>query len=423
MTSYKVMMLAYHSDPSMIYGKETGGMNVYVLELSKALAKQGHSIDIFTRQIDSKSKPVKIANNVRLIPIPAGPYVHVSKHKLHLYVKDFVQGIRKFMRSDNVYYDIIHCHYYLSGLAGLSMKKSLSSAPLLMTFHTLGMMKNLVARHSLEKETQYRIEAETHLSKRANHIIALSDKDRDYIQYLYDVPKNKISVISPGVDTKIFRPINKMTAKQAIGADFHHKLILFVGRIEPLKGIDSLFYALKILFVQNPKLKKKVCLWIVGGDITQQKSLWSEELKKLEKLRYLLGLQTQVVFVGQKPQNKLPFYYNASEMLVMPSHYETFGIVALEALSCGIPVISTHVSGISRLAEDSKDLYIIPANSPVDLADQMAKILTDTTKYKKIRHILIRQSKHNISWDFVARHVAAVYAAFFSTAVDKLVAK
>ena len=412
MTSYKVMMLAYHTDPSAIYGKETGGMNVYVLELSKALSRQGHIVDIFTRKVDPKHEIIQITHNVRLIPITAGPQAVISKNKLPLYINDFVRGIKKCMRSESLYYDLIHGHYYLSGLVGMSLNRALPQAPLVMTFHTLGMMKNLVARHFMEKETQYRIESEGVLIKRANHIIALSDKDREYIQFLYSGSEQKVSVISPGVDSKIFRPIDKIIAKQAIGANVDHKLILYVGRIEPLKGIDSLFYALKILFVKNPKLKKKVCLWIVGGDISQKKSLWSQEMKKLEKLRHFLGLQTQIVFVGQKPQQQLPFYYNASEMLVMPSHYETFGIVALEALSCGIPVISTHVSGVSRLAEDSDDLHIIPANSPVDLADQIARILINSLKNRSLKNILIKQAKHT-SWDCIAKQVLAVYTSLF----------
>ena len=184
----------------------------------------------------------------------------------------------------------MHCHYYLSGLAGLKIKQAYQ-IPLLMTFHTLALMKNLVGRSEDETEESARLKAERKLVKKSDRIIASSYKDKTYLKYLYDASAEKISVVSPGFDVQLFSPIPKSKAKMEIGSDSLKKLILSVGRIEPLKGFDVLLYAIKILLVKNPKLQKHISLWIVGGDTSEPVSLWSGELKHLEKLQNLLKVK------------------------------------------------------------------------------------------------------------------------------------
>ena len=159
-------------------------------------------------------------------------------------------------------------------------------------------------------------------------------------------------------------------------------MILFVGRIEPLKGIDVLLYALKILRGTHPELK--ICVWIVGGDISHDAEEWPPELKKLSEIREILNIHTSVKFVGRKEPVELPTYYNAADLMVMPSHYESFGITAVEAMACGTPVITTDVTGVSRLIDKKHSNLITSANNPIGLARRISALLCDKEEYKKI---------------------------------------
>lgn len=364
-----IAMISYHTCPrASEEGKETGGMNVYVLELSKALAKLGHTVDIFTRSHESND-PVAIdeAPGLRVFHIQAGPRAIIPKRLMPRYIPEFIETARKLVGS-SARYDIMHAHYYQSGLVAEKVL-ALRRIPFVMTFHTLGLMKNLVARDTLEREGQTRIKAEVSLVARADAIIASSENDRDYLSYLYDAETSRIHVVHPGINTDLFHPAAQGSARKAIGADSTHKIILFVGRIEPLKGIDTLLFALKILKSQNPT--QTVCLWIVGGDISEPEERWPKTLKYLSQLRKDLGIPPESVhFVGRQPQTKLPDYYNAADVVVMPSHYESFGMAALEAMGCGVPVITTNVTGVSAHVE-----HVISANNPIALAGQISHVL------------------------------------------------
>jgi D-inositol-3-phosphate glycosyltransferase len=217
-----------------------------------------------------------------------------------------------------------------------------------------------------------------------------------------------MTIISPGVNTSFFKPIDKSLAKQTIGAKKDDKLLLFVGRIEPLKGLDMLLYALKVLIMKNPELN--VCLWIVGGDILQKQELWSHQLKMLQQLKNVLHLSTRVKFVGLKTQEELPAYYNAAEMVIMPSHYESFGMVTLEAMACGVPVITTNVAGVSQLIDKKHTSLITSVNNPLLLASQIKYLLTDDKAHAQISKDLYTKAQA-LSWNFIVEQVIGVYKA------------
>jgi D-inositol-3-phosphate glycosyltransferase len=398
----RIAMISYHTCPlASEEGKETGGMNVYVLELSRELIRLGHTVDIFTRSVDPDNKPVvDVVRGLRVIHLVAGPQKMIAKNKLIPYIPDFIQSYREFCRKERIAYDIIHCHYYLSGLIGKEI------GTFIISFHTLALMKNLVARSEEEKEDIYRIEAERLLITRANMVIASSESEGKYLEYLYDSPKDKISIIPPGVDTKLFRPMDRELAKDHIHLPRNRKLILFAGRIEPLKGIDVLLYAVKIVLARNPGYP--VCLCIVGGDISQPLSEWSSTHRALDDLRKLLGLTTSVLFVGQKPQHELPYYYNAAEMVVMPSHYESFGMAALEAMACGVPVITTNVTGISSLVDEKHSPLITTVNNPLLLASQIEYFLHQPHKREEVG-LSLRRHVTDLSWSKIAKKIDEVY--------------
>lgn len=383
-------MISYHTCPrSSAEGKETGGMNVYVLEVSRALARMGHHVDIFTRSHEAND-PLIIDESpaLRVFHIQAGPREPVPKKYLHRYIPEFMHTMQKFASS----YDVTHAHYYLSGLAVPNEK------PLVMSFHTLALMKNLVARDTLERESQFRIRAEFSLMRRAGAIIAASQTDKDYMRYLYDVPEEKIYCVAPGIDTTLFHPGNQQEARRVIGADSAHKIVLFVGRVEPLKGIDTLLYAMKILKKKYPG--QTVCLWIVGGDTSESAAHWPKTLKELNRLGKTLGIPPDCVhFVGRKPQTDLPNFYNAADVVVMPSHYESFGMTALEAMGCGRPVVTTNVAGIAPQVA-----HVTSVNSPLLLASQIAHVLT--------RHRAPQKPVTDFTWEKTAQGLLKVFGVF-----------
>ncbi|RJQ36554.1 glycosyltransferase [Candidatus Microgenomates bacterium] len=413
MNRKRIAMISLHACPlASKEGEETGGMNVYVLELSKKLSESGFIIDIFTR-IKDKEKPkiVLINKNLRVIHLKAGPEEQIPKKEIIQHIPEFVKNFNGFKSSEKINYDILHCHYYLSGLAGLSIKET-SKIPLIITFHTLGLMKNLVARNELETEEKERIKIEKTLGKKADKVIALSQSDGNYLQYLYEIPKEKIMVINPGIDTEIFKPIDKEKAKSIIKADINHKIILFVGRIEPLKAIDVLLYALKILYEKNPSLS--FCLWIVGGKIARKNPVWPQELQKLEELAKTLNIRSVIKFVGQKPNTELPFYFNASEFVVIPSHYESFGMATLEAMACGIPVITTNVSGVSSLFDKKHQKLVTSSNNPLLLAKQMENLLINKKEHKNLSGEISKKVE-DLSWEKIAKKITIVYRSLFET--------
>lgn len=408
MTAKRICMISFHTCPlASEEGKETGGMNVYVLELSKALTKNGNYVDIYTRSQDRHHPMVvQVSEKLRVIHLPAGPQKGIAKKKLLQYIPEFIKNFTKFTEEEKFLYDVYHCHYYLSGLIGLDLKKQKNTILLIQSFHTLALMKNLVARTETEKESKERIDAEFLLIKEVEKIIAPSESDKEYLVYLYGASPEKIVVIPPGVNTELFRPIEKTKAKKAVGADEKDKIVLFVGRIEPLKGIDVLMYAIKILSIQCPNFS--VCLWIVGGDISQKPRMWTRELQNLEKLRGVLNITTLVNFVGQRTQKELPNYYNASEVVVMPSHYESFGIAALEAMSCGVPVITTNVAGVSSLIDEKHAGLITSVNNPLLLASQIAYLLKDKKAREQVSKD-VRKNVEDLTWKNVATKVERVY--------------
>ncbi|MDO8610166.1 MAG: glycosyltransferase [bacterium] len=269
-------------------------------------------------------------------------------------------------------------------------------------------MKNLVARNPNEKESQQRIEDEILLTKNANHIISSSINDKEYLTHLYSCPENKITAINPGVDTDLFKPIDKNTALQFIHSVTHNKIVTFVGRIEALKGIDVLMYAIKIIHDRNPDLK--VALLIVGG---YSNRINNKELIRLKKLQNTLKMSPIVGFIDQRPQQELPYYYNASELVVTPSHYESFGMTSLEAMACGTPVLITDTSGISSmLNDDFKDL-LISANNPLLLASHIEEILKNDS-YKKQFKLKILKNINKFSWKNVAIKTDEVYQSIIN---------
>ncbi|MCX6038713.1 MAG: glycosyltransferase, partial [Chloroflexi bacterium] len=402
-------MLSYHTCPlATLGGKDTGGMNVYVRDLTMELGRMGIHVDVFTRSQDEHVPHVlhDLGFGNRVVHVPAGPEVPLPKRELAGYIPQFVDGVRQFAEGKRIKYDLLHSHYWMSGLAAGALSDLWSGVPILHMFHTLGEMKNRVARSEAEREGAYRLDGERQVLARADRIIAATLAEQAQLEWLYKAEPRKVTVIPPGVDTSHFYPIPADEARQYIGLTPDARMILFVGRIEPLKGVDTLIQAVACLRIKN--LKEPVHLAVIGGDPEAAPAEISEEMVRLQKLCDDLTVGKMVVFLGKRGQDTLPYYYSAAEVVVMPSHYESFGMVALEAMACGTPVIASQVGGLAFRVQDSVTGYTVPDGDDDILCEKLALILGDESLRQRMGCNAAEYAR-NYDWEKIARQIVGVY--------------
>jgi D-inositol-3-phosphate glycosyltransferase len=398
----------------MLGGKETGGMNVYVRDLALEFSRRGIAVDVFTRSQNAHLPHVmhQLGPNGRVIHIPTGPEEPYDKHKVFDYLPDFVAGVKQFAEDEGVGYDVIHSHYWLSGWVARELRAEWR-VPIVQMFHTLGKMKDAVAQRPSERETARRIEVETAIVQFADRLVAATPAEREQLIKLYGADPGRISIVPPGVDINHFHPLPKRLARQQIGADDHDWMVLFVGRIEPLKGVDTLIRAMALLAHKCPTWVSRLSLAIIGGDPDTNENA---EMERLKAMHAELQLGDLVVFLGAKDQNKLQYYYNAAEALVMPSHYESFGLVALEAMACGTPVIASDVGGLSHLVRDGETGFHIPSGDHLALASTLSRLLQDDALRRKLGEQAAYWAQ-NYSWAKIGDRVLAVYRRAAQTPV------
>ena len=250
-------MLSVHTCPlATLGGKKTGGMNVYVRDFSRELARNGVVVDIFTRSEDDCQPTVKhdLGEGARLIHVPAGPETPLPLDEIKAYLDEVADGIISFAEREGAQYDLIHSHYWMSGVVALKLRKAWGDLPLVQMFHTLGHMKNRVAQREADRAPQERIEGEAAVLAQADQIVAATPAEYAQLHWLYGADMSKVVTIPPGVDLQRFKPIPADIAKRRTGVPRNHKSILFTGRIEPLKGVDTLLKAMALIQEQLPKL-------------------------------------------------------------------------------------------------------------------------------------------------------------------------
>lgn len=402
----RIAMLSYHTCPlATLGGKDTGGMNVYVRDLTRQLGRMGIEVDVFTRSQDEHVPHVlhDLGYGNRVVHIPAGPEVPLPRDELASHIPEFVEGIRNFKEIKGVNYDVIHSHYWMSGLAAMDLK-SLWGSPIIHMFHTLGVMKQRVAQSEDDKDGEFRISGEREVLGAADRIVAATPAELAQLQWLYDTDTKKVVVIPPGVDLSHFYPIPDDEAKEFIGLPLCDQMLLFVGRIEPLKGVDILLEAI----AQMQKQDVSVCLSLVGGDPDLNPEQLSDEMNRLQFLRRQFNLTENVAFLGRQAQDSLPYYYSAAKAVVMPSQYESFGMVALEAMACGTPVVASQVGGLAFLVQDGVTGFTVPTDEPDSLADSLMKLLNDPELRDRMgRHAA--EFAQNYGWEIIANRIVQLY--------------
>lgn len=390
-----IAMISAHSSPIGELGtQDTGGMSVYIRQVASELGKLGHRVDIFTRmQMPQGEQIVQLAENVRLIFLPAGTKGPIHKWALRSHLKDFFEEIQKFRAAQQLHYDLIHSHYWLSGLVG-TLAKAHWKIPHVMLFHTLGILKNLSV--GSEREPEFRLRAERELAGTCDRIIAFTDQERLDLICCCGAPAEKIGVVPCGVDLNLFRPMNKGWARSILGFSSEERIVLFVGRFDSVKGLDRLLVAISRL-PSHDRLR----LLLIGG--SGEKTPEQTELQRLSKT---LSIAHLVSFAGRIPQEQLPPYYSAADLLVLPSCYESFGLVALEALACGTPVVATQVGAMPRIIRNGINGRLVENGSPEVLAHSIRNTLEEAALFSPQA---IRASVAGFEWRKIALGVLEEY--------------
>jgi D-inositol-3-phosphate glycosyltransferase len=403
----RVAVFSVHTCPlAQLGGWETGGMNVYVRELSRELGRLGVATDVFTRRQDPDvPMVVDFGEHARVIHVEAGPPRHVDKYAVLDYLSEFACNVQRFRNFRGARYDLIHAHYWLSGrLAGLFQDHW--RLPVVAMFHTLAQMKNRVAQDAAELEQQIRVDIERRTMLAADRIIAATEVDRAQMLAAYGATPRTVAVVPGGVDLALFRPGSRRRARQALGLG-PERTLLFVGRIQRLKGIDVLLRAAAELTDDPAGLR----VLIVGGISPGIHGRVSDEEREIARLRALtveLGLERVVDFVGAVDQRRLPLYYRAADVTVMPSTYESFGLVAVESLACGTPVVASRVGGLPTIVRDGDNGFLIPWRHPRLFADKIRAILGDASLRRRLRRNGL-VTAGQFGWAAVAERTLDVY--------------
>lgn len=403
-------MLSYHTCPlATLGGKDTGGMNVYVRELTRQLGRMGVHVDVFTRSQDEHIPHVlhDLGYGNRVVHVPAGPEQPLSKREMAGYIPDYARGIREFAAGKGLQYNAVHSHYWMSGIAARELKAAWGT-PVVHMFHTLGLMKNRVARKPDEVEGEYRERGEREVLATADRIIAATLAELAQLQWLYGADTAKIRVIPPGVDPGHFYPIPQDEAKAFIGLGAGQRVLLFVGRIEPLKGIDTLLEAMALMREQGVFDRQPVCLAIIGGEADFGQGEVPPEMSRLMELRAQHRLDDLVTFIGRRSQDSLPYYYSAAEAVVVPSYYESFGMVALEAMACGTPVVASQVGGLAFLVQDGETGFTVPVDEPAALAEKLTLLLEAAALRQRMGEQAAAFAL-GYAWQKIAAQVVGVY--------------
>jgi len=385
-------------------------MNVYVRELSTALARAGVECDVYTRAW-SESLPATefVEPGLRVHHVPAGPLAPVAKEALPDVVDEFTDNVLALMVSgagraapahEEAGFDAVHANYWLSGLAGHRIKHELG-LPLVSTFHTLARVKAEASPEEMSSDEPHRrAEAEAAVLRCSDVVLASCSVEAMQLAELYDGDPQRIRVVAPGVDHAFFGPGHRPQARRALGLDEKGPLLLFVGRIQPLKGADVAVRTLAGLG-DHPRAR----LVIVGGPSGPR---GAEHRALCEKLVADLGLAGRVHFVEPQPHELLSTYYRAADVCVVPSRSESFGLVALEAAACGTPVVAAAVGGLTTLVEHGRTGYLVDPAAPGEFAAAAACVLSDPLHAERLATAAVVRARR-YTWAQAAAVLRATY--------------
>jgi D-inositol-3-phosphate glycosyltransferase len=356
-----------HTSPTASLGQNAnGGLNVYVREISAAFSERGIATDIFTRKLTVDDPSIEtLAPLSRVIYLPAGK--GLDKYSLYREVPSFASRIGEFAARENISYDLLYSHYWLSGEVACLLRPQLAAGWAHIA-HTLGKVKNRTLAAGARPEPEVRIRVEAELAQQADLLIASTEDEAQELVHGYGADPQRVRVVPPGVDLGMFQPVDRAEARRKIGYDAG-RILLFVGRLERLKGVEIAIRALGLL---RDRQHDDVRLLILGEDSHEGDE---SEKDRLKAVAAEVGVRDRVDFIGSIAQHELPYFYAAADVCVMPSYSESFGLVALEAQACGCPVVASGVSGLRSVVRDEVSGYLIDAHDPAAYAERIGRLL------------------------------------------------
>ena len=393
-------MISMHTSPLATLGAtDAGGMNVYIRDLAIHIARLGSPVDVYTRRSDPARPTVQfLAPGVRVININAGD-PNVSKTDLAGLTDEFADNIVLFSLADGVRYDVIHAHYWLSGLTAERLR-GYWSIPFSLMFHTTADMKNRVLGTN-DQESPVRSGAERQLVHSADSLIAANPDERSDLIMRQGAPDDRVCTIPPGVDLQLFHPMDYHLSRAQLGWNIRERVALFVGRIDPIKGIDTLVEAMTLVMEEQLKFV------LIGGDLDQEGEPIGA-LADVQRRIDAMGMARRCRLLGSQPQSLLPLFYSASDVVVVPSRYESFGLVAVEAMATGTPVVASSVGGLAFTVTDYRNGFLVPFGDPRELATAIDRVLQDDDLREKMGFNAAEDAQR-FGWDSVADQVMHVY--------------
>jgi D-inositol-3-phosphate glycosyltransferase len=415
----RVAMLSVHTSPiAELGGPDSGGMNVYVNELAHWLTRTGINVDIFTRRTDPITPRIlELDDGLRLIQIEAGPPDRVHKDELFCHMPDFASDMAFFALQQGVRYDVVHGHYWLSGWAAQLLKEHWH-APTVHMYHTMAHLKNAVANGE-HRETILRLQIERRLVDIADGLIAANPHERKEMIDRLGASADQIHLVPPGVDLELFQPHDQQEAREQLELP-DGPLVLFVGRIDPVKGIDTLLEGFKSLIDSRDWHGEIPTLVFIGGTIDDGPlgSGMDEDLRRIRDQADELGLSENILFRGSQPRELMPLYYSAVDVCTVPSRYESFGLVAVEAMACGTPIVASRVGGLQFTIQNEQSGILVPHSDPLALADGLERALTDKELYRCMC-AGARRAAIRYSWQMVSSSVVDVYQQLVDATVPE----
>ncbi len=393
--------MALHSSPVAPLGRaDAGGMNLYVRRLATGLADRGVATDIFTRRTDGIMPPVvELAPGVRIISLAAGPRRRLPKSTLPLHVPSLVSAMNAFVKNERIDYDVLHSHYWLSGIVAMRYRRQCGeSIPLIHMFHTLVKLKEHYMGEVDRDESDLRFDGERCLIGRADTVVGATAGEAEEMALLYGRSPQQYEVIPPGVDLDLFVPHDKRESRRALGLAARY-VILFVGRQDKLKGLDVLLRSIGGL---PAGLRQQLRVVLVGGRDGRD-----GEGQRTRKLVTKLGLDEIVEFRGKVDQSDLPRYYSAADVCAMPSAYESFGMVAIESMACQTPVVAFRVGGLATTINDGKTGFLVPRRDEDGYRKALYAALTSSKPESMGRRARLEAQKY--SWDRTVDQTLALY--------------
>jgi D-inositol-3-phosphate glycosyltransferase len=400
-----VATLSVHTSPLDQPGAgDAGGMNVYIVEVSRRLAARGIAVDVFTRATSSDLPPVvEVSPGVTVRHVSAGPFEGLGKEELPGQLCAFTAAVlREEAQHEPGFYDVVHSHYWLSGQVGW-LARDRWSVPLIHTAHTLAKVKNAALAAGDRPEPRARVIGEEQVVAEADRLIANTEEEAAQLVGRYGADPARTLVVPPGVDLDRFTPGDRAAARRAVGVPDDAVLLLFVGRIQPLKAPDVLLGAAARMLADDPALRGRLRVHVVGAP----SGSGLEAPRKLEELAAALGIADVVRFLPPQPPERLAEQYRAADVAVVPSHNESFGLVALEAQACGTPVVAAAVGGLRTAVRDGFSGVLVDGHDPADYAAAIRSALPR----RELLAAGARRHAGRFSWERTADSLVAAYAS------------